>query len=470
MRNRGFAQTRRPFGAGFSAGHLTMPLAIASLALVATVTAVGTSTDRLPLLLVGLLLLLGLAVAVVNPTILLYGYCAAIPLNDLLPPGPAGTIGRIAGLVFFVGYLVRSPNSLRPGTIPIVGWLYVGWALASTLWAVDNDTSFDAWLSLAQLFAITVLIASILATNPQAGRRAAVAYLITASVTAVVAIAPVVQGSEAYLSRAAAFGDQNPAGFASLLVPVVILLMGEVQSRGASRAVRGLASAALVICIVAVGLSGTRSAWLGIAVATMVWVGLRRERRQVAAVASAAIGLVVLFVLVPGASDFLLERTGTSVASGGSGRTDIWEVGLKIYASAPVLGVGFGNFPLAFTPNVIAQVAGANVGGAGRDPHSVLLGALAETGFIGAVLLILFVGITLLRVDTDGFGAMIRAALIGLIVESFFLETLTRKHVWLFLAIALGLAAARRLERARDEDAAAGRLAIDSPSRPLSAR
>lgn len=406
--------------------------------------AVGTGRGALAYVLAGLLGLVAIGIATVNPNVLFYAYCAAIPLNDILPPGPAGTVGRIAGLIFFVGYLVRRPGSLRPQVVPVAGWLYVGWALASTLWAVDTDTSVDAWISLGQLFAITVLIASVVAERPDIARGGLLAYLATATATAVIAALPALQGSVAYLSRVSAFGGQNPAGFASLLVPAVVLLMSESQSRDARGPLRALLFAALSACVIAVGLSGTRSAWLGVSSAVVTWMILQREVRQIAGVAAVAIGVLLLVLIVPGAPEFLLERTGTSLESGGSGRTDIWAVGLRIFASEPIVGVGFGNFPLAFTPNVIAQVAGAHTGGPGRDPHNVLLGAFAETGLIGGLLLIAFFGTAFLRVHGGGLSNAVRAALVGLFVESFFLETLLRKHVWLLVAIALGLAAAHR--------------------------
>jgi O-antigen ligase len=421
----------------------SLTLQVAMVAAIAGAAAVAASQNALLVVLAGVLALAAAAGALINPNILFYAYCAAIPLNDILPPGPAGTVGRIAGLVFFVGYLVRRPGSLRVGLVPLVGWLYVGWALASTLWAIDTDTSVDAWISIGQLFGITVLIASIVAEEPALARRGVLAYLSTATATAVIAALPAVQGSVAYLSRASAFGGQNPAGFASLLVPAVMFLMSESQSRDNRGPIRALFLAALVACVMAVGLSGTRSAWLGITGAIAAWVVLKRESRQFAAVAAVGVGVLLLVAVVPGASDFLLERTGTSVESGGSGRTDIWAVGLQIFANAPIFGVGFGNFPLAFTPTIIAEVAGAHTGGAGRDPHNVLLGAFVETGLIGGALLIAFFGTAWLRLRGDGLAIAVRAALFGLFVESLFLETLLRKHVWLLIALALGLAAQR---------------------------
>jgi exopolysaccharide production protein ExoQ len=395
-------------------------------------SAIATSMDVLGLLLVALLAGAALAAAIVRPELLFYAYCVAIPFNFALPPGPAGTVARIAGMVFFLGYLVRRPGALRPGVIPLFGWLFIGWTLASGLWAIDSDAAFSTWLSVAQLFAITLLIASLVAADTRILGNALWAYALSATVTAAIGCIEYLQSPAAFLGRAAAFPDQDPALFASLILPAAIVLMGEIQVGSTKPALRLLASIALAVCIVALAISGTRSAWLGLIVATVAWLVLQREARQLLAVAAVAITVTVLVVTVPDAQAFLLGRASTSLATGGSGRTDIWNVGLSILASGPLIGVGFGNFSTAFTPYAISQATASLAGGAlyaGRAPHNVLLGTAVETGLAAK-------GVR---------GNVIRVALISLYVQAMFLDILQQKQLWLFLALAFGLGAAQRL-------------------------
>jgi len=424
------------------------PVLVATcLAVTVAAAAVAASLDALLVLIVAVVGIAAFVAAWQRPILLFYAYCAAVPFNFALPPGPAGTVARIAGVVFFLGYLLRRPESLRPGTIPLVGWLFVLWALASCLWAVDPDLAFSSWLSLAQLFAITVLIASLVAENPGIVRLALWSYAMSATLTAVIALSSFQQSSIFYVSRAAAFADQDPALFASLVLPAAVFLMGEVQSGAASRLVRIFAAAALTVCVVALALSGTRSAWVGLAIATLVWLIVERNPRQIFAVAVLACGVGLLVASVPGVGDFLFGRAEQSLATGGSGRTDIWVVGLSIMASAPLLGVGFGDFGPAFTPYAIAQASGAsNASGAlfpGRGAHNVLLGASVETGLVGGLLLVAFFASALLKATSDR-GNVIRMALISLYVQSMFLDILQQKQLWLVLAVAFGLAASKR--------------------------
>jgi O-antigen ligase len=425
---------------------------VASLVVTVAVSSVASAFDTLGTL--ALLLLAGAAlmVAIWRPVFLFYAYCAAIPFNFALPPGPAGTVARIAGLAFFLGYLIRRPDSLRPSTVPLTGWILLAWTLASCLWAIDSATAFESWLSLVQLFAITVLIASLVSANSGIVRSALWFYAISAVVTAVVGSVTYLQSPVIFLTRAEAFPDQDPALFASLLLPAAIFLMWELQSRTSRIPVRLAAACALVVCGVALALSGTRSAWAGVIVAIVVWSVLQRDARQVIAVAALASGVGLLVALVPGIGEFLLGRTASSLTTGGAGRTDIWVVGLSILAAAPLIGVGFANFPVAFSPYAIAQApAAAAVQGAvyaGRAPHSVLLGTAVETGIVGGILLIVFFASAFRQPASDGITNLVRVVLVGLLVQSLFLDILLQKQLWLFVAIAFGLTAAQRADSA----------------------
>jgi hypothetical protein len=428
-------------------------VALVVAALVATVasSAIAASMDALGLLLVVLLAVGALAVAIMRPILLFYAYCAAIPFNFALPPGPAGTVARIAGLAFFVGYLIREPDSLRPNLVPLVGWLFVGWTLASCLWAIDSGTAFAAWLPLAQLFAISVLVATIVSRDTGVIRVALWSYALSAAVTAAIGSIEYLQSPVIFLTRAASFSGEDPALFASILLPAIIILMWEVQSRTTGLPVRLAALGALLVCIAGLALSGTRSGWIGVIAAVIVWLLLQRSRRQVFPLVALVFGVAILVVAVPGLGDFLVGRAETSVATGGAGRTDIWAVGLYILTTAPLLGVGFGNFPLAFSPYMIAQasagLAPIYVLSSGRGPHNVLLGTSVETGVVGGLLLVLFFASALWQPVGRPVTNVIRAILVGLFVQSFFLDILDQKQLWLFLAIALGLSATGHARR-----------------------
>jgi exopolysaccharide production protein ExoQ len=394
------------------------------------------------------LLLVGLAagVAIVWPDALLFGYCAAIPFNFALPPGPAGTVARVAGIVFFLGYVIRDPGVLRPSSIPFAGWLYVGWSLMSVVWAIDAEVALNAWISLAQLFAITVVVSSIVTEKPAVVRPMLASYAVSATLTAIIAFVAFLQGGGMF-SRATAFADQDPALFSSLLVPAIVALLGEVRSSDRGSILHLAALAALVICTAAVALSATRSAWLAVLVSTAAWLAFQRSGRHVLAVVTVTVAMLAILAAVPGAADFLAGRLVSSLTTGGSGRTDIWAVGLSILASNPITGAGFGNFGQAFSPYAIAASWVSTSGGAlfaDRGAHNVLLASAVETGVLGVTLLGTFMAFALTARGIGRWALMVRAALLGLLAQSFFLDILAQKQLWLFMAIAFGLAAAAR--------------------------
>ena len=108
--------------------------------------------------------------------------------------------------------------------------------------------------------------------------------------------------------------------------------------------------------------------WLAATVVIFFLVLPRLSLRR-AILAFGIVGILLVVTLqIPGVAALVAERTDTAASSGGAGRTDIWSVGLKIIESSPVIGVGYANFPTAFTASLLQA---ANVGvdiGTARAP------------------------------------------------------------------------------------------------------
>ena len=169
-----------------------------------------------------------------------------------------------------------------------------------------------------------------------------------------------------------------------------------------------------------------------------------RPRQRVAAVMVTAL-LAVAVVQLPGAAALVTQRTDVALSSGGSGRVDIWSVGMVIFGAAPVAGVGFANFPVAFTTDRILASAATADPGTSRAPHSIIIGTLGELGLVGFILLALFILPLLARRGWGPEAAVVQAALASLMTAALFLDVLSnRKQVWLLLGIAAGLAYVRR--------------------------
>jgi hypothetical protein len=113
--------------------------------------------------------------------------------------------------------------------------------------------------------------------------------------------------------------------------------------------------------------------------------------------------------------------------------------------------VGLGNFWAALTPDLIrdSELSGEDAGGlANQDPHSILIGTLAELGPIGLVLLGLFIGPLVVRRGWGPDADVIQASLASLLVTALFLDVMLQKQFWLLIGIACGLGYLRRSSNA----------------------
>jgi O-antigen ligase len=120
--------------------------------------------------------------------------------------------------------------------------------------------------------------------------------------------------------------------------------------------------------------------------------------------------------------------------SGGSGRLDIWTVGLVAFQHYGLVGAGLNNFPFAYTNYANA----AKFQGFDRDAHNIYLSIAVESGVVGLLLFFLAVraqlrgiasppdnqeGVDYLRVATE-------AVAWGLLVYGFFGTIVWSKEFW----------------------------------------
>jgi O-antigen ligase len=287
-----------------------------------------------------------------------------------------------------------------------------------------------------QLFAVAVLVADVVVHRPTVVRPLLWVYSLSAALTALVGAQALLTGGIASGERIAAFQGQDVAQFAAVLLPALVFSLFELLK---GRLVL-LSGAVALACTAGVVLSGTRGAWLSLVVVAVLFILPRfRPRQQVAAVA-VALMLIAVTLQLPGTAELVAERTDVAISSGGSGRTDIWSVGISIFHSAPVAGVGFANFPIAFTSEQLRAAAVSSEIGTGRGPHSIIVGTLGELGLIGLALLALFVLPLVLRRGWGPEAPAVQAVLASLMTAALFLDVISnRKQVWLVLGLAAGL-------------------------------
>ena len=278
-----------------------------------------------------------------------------------------GTISRLVGILFAVTYGVPRAGRLVFAAMPLGAWAYVAWAVVSLVWAYDANTAWGQVLTLFQLMLIAVLVADLVVQRPTVVRPLLWAYSVSAATTALIGIGSFVTSGSVDV-RAAAIESQSPAQFAAVLLPAAVFGLYEVINDRQ----RLLGGAIAMLTIAGVVVSGTRSAWLALAVvAGLLVIPRLQPRRQIAAIATIVV-VLSLTLQLPGVASLVDERAATATSSGGAGRTDIWAVGVTIYWTAPVVGVGYANFPVAYTDDAISasDVANSTARREGRGPHN----------------------------------------------------------------------------------------------------
>lgn len=201
----------------------------------------------------------------------------------------------------------------------------------------------------------------------------------------------------------------NPyAGYLGYLAPAAASLaiagLARWIERRERRALVGglVGSAAAAALIVGIGLSWSRGGWLALVAALAVVGGLRNRRTALLALAV----VIVLALIVglagvawlPGPIAGRLQDLSDYFGGPDPARTEIndanfavlerlahWRAGLDMFADRPWLGVGIGNYSVAYAdyapPHWYEPLGHA---------HNIFINFLAETGVIGGVAFLLF--------------------------------------------------------------------------------
>lgn len=113
------------------------------------------------------------------------------------------------------------------------------------------------------------------------------------------------------------------------------------------------------------------------------------------------------------------------------GRAYAWKAGLEIFRERPLLGTGPGSFE--HVSPAIEERLGAEI--ITPSAHSLYIRTLAENGLTGFALLLAFFAFAWRSARYNGDNLWIKAALAALLVNSFFIDSLHHRHLWLLLAL-----------------------------------
>jgi len=207
----------------------------------------------------------------------------------------------------------------------------------------------------------------------------------------------------------------------------------------------------LVLLIIALLLSQTRSAWVGVAIGFVILLFYKsKESKSIKPIIKFAIALsaviLVIAIINPSMlsilSQIIKSRYQSAIESGGAGRTNIWRYGVEIFKYNVLFGSGFMSFPSAFSRYYqYVNLPGSMYGiYAGRAAHNIYLGILVETGIIGSSIAIISLVSYLYRIIKKRTKEMVYFLLstnIAMFTIGAFLDILNRKYFWFIIAITI---------------------------------
>ncbi len=275
-------------------------------------------------------------------------------------------------------------------------------------------------------------------TSAQRMRNVILGYLISAAATVLLVglgYLRVGHADELFLGwgiRAEGF-FKDPNVFGPFLVPLVVLLLDEILRPRLFPKYDLLKLMGIVAFGIGVFLSFSRGAWLNLAIALLVYFLLleRVDRAKltpaILALLLAVIVLAAILAQQEGLREFLQERLSRQRYD--VGRFAIQLGGLVAGVSNPA-GVGPGNW---------------------SDAHSLYVRALAENGLLGLLSLLVFLLTIVVNLTKRAVreaekplglsSKVLLASLLGTLANSFVIDTIHWRHLWLLLALSWAVCA-----------------------------
>ncbi len=246
-----------------------------------------------------------------------------------------------------------------------------------------------------------------------------------------------------------------PNMWGQVLVAIIPLVLYRIIY-GSSRLTKFIGAVLFLILFYEMLNTYSRGAYLALAISFVLILFQLRLNPIVPAV-----GLILAALLLFALPSSYIERFGSlsflsPTASNGiyqdssfRGRTSEMLTGLSMFAAHPLLGVGAGNYPINYQR--YAQVIGIEVRAEARDPHSLYIQLLAETGILGTaaflgIIFSLFSGLArttaaLKRSPLQQIWlpwiSSIQVSLVGYLIAAFFLHDAYIRYFWILVAIAI---------------------------------
>lgn len=325
-----------------------------------------------------------------------YPYCVAAPFIFLpfLPRDFNAVFITYLGILLGGGLCVLAALSGPRWSAPRwVAWalgaslLSAVWFSLSSLWAGNPRFALYSPRAAAVWVLLAVwLVAGTMVADSRTLRETMIAVAAGGSFVAVAAITEAMTtGAQRTQGYAAGFLENSTSSGAMIAVGMVACVAGLLISRSVLQ--RSAYGVALLVSTVALVMSSSRAAWLGLAAmlvlaACITLLSVRRSRWWLLAAVPTALGLLLTSFEVAAATGSLGTGALRALARIGTDRDAIWRSAWAQFTTAPVIGEGIGQF------SATIQSGLSSIPTATYDTHNILIGAALGGGLIGLVLVL----------------------------------------------------------------------------------
>lgn len=382
-------------------------------------------------------------------------FAFASALFEGIPEFGAFSAAKAFGLGLAISWLatIALRQSLRDEIIAAAPWfsallvLFALWCGASALWA---ESSTDARAEFTRL-ALNLLLIPIVfsAINDMRTLKLFIAGLLFGLLIS--AVYGLAFGAVSTDGGERLAGSGLDANYLALwLIATSALAWGIVTGDG-DPAARTLVLGAIGLSVLAAFSTASRTGLVALAAILIAAPLLAGGGRRVLA------GALTLLVVMGGALYFTTLASDTvrdhvsSRGDGGSGRTDIWKVGLRMAEANAVQGVGLGNFQGA-TIHYLLEPGGVrradHIVDKPKAAHNTYLQWWAETGVVGAGLFLALMASSFAMAmqaarrfallgqrASESLTRAVGIGLVGVLCGGFFISLQNSKPLWMLLAI-----------------------------------
>jgi len=402
-----------------------------------------------------------LVLLTLRPYLGVHAFVALLFFENMISPSEGLTVMKVLGAIIIGGWLlsmaVRRGAGLRVGAFLTALVLFLTWMVVSLVYALDTEVGTVRAFTFAQLALAGLMFSSVVDTTAKV-RGVYWAFVLWTWASTVIAVAQYYLGITSV--AAGTLGNRNSlAGAIDVAIVCAYLLYQGMSHRGGRLAL----ALSLPFFFLGLALTFSRSGLIVLCITlALVWYRVAMEKNFL--ILAVTLGVLCIVTLILPAAFWTratsivpaIERQQDTFGM----RVSLWKVGLRMIEDRPLVGVGPGNFMVAFPRYGRGEMRVRS-----HVAHNTYIGMAAEMGLVGlATYLLLW--LTALRearravwvgkrwgpADLRFLGVATEVNLIGMMIAGLSGNMEGVKSIWMFLGIAValgGLAVERGAEASR---------------------